>query len=135
MLKRRAERSVALRLAGGLLAGGVLACGGGGSPSEAERGGSASTGEDATGAATPGSTGVNDGSGSGSATASAMVWTHDEPVVSLPLSAAVAADDGVVIVDAPGDDRLLIVELDGSGARSIEWLETTGPTYVAIGPA
>lgn len=65
---------------------------------------------------------------------STIVWTHDEPIVSFPLSAAVAAEDGLVIVDAPGANRLLVVGLDGGNARTLEWLETTGPTYVAIAP-
>jgi YVTN family beta-propeller protein len=65
---------------------------------------------------------------------STIVWTHDEPMASFPLSAAIAGDDGLVIVDAPGENRLLVLGLDGTGARTIEWLETTGPTYVAVAP-
>lgn len=65
----------------------------------------------------------------------AAVWNAQvDDVRSFPLGVAIDAAAGLAFIGAPGPNVLVVQPLDGSPARTLDWLPQTGPTYVAIGP-
>lgn len=65
----------------------------------------------------------------------AFTWMHTvQDVAAFPLGVAIDAPDGVAIAAAPGEDALVVLQLDGTMARTLPWLPNPGPTYVALAP-
>ncbi|MEM6993957.1 MAG: hypothetical protein AAF721_25825 [Myxococcota bacterium] len=66
-------------------------------------------------------------------TPSSVVWQVTQArTVGFPLGVAVDPALSIALAGVPGDDLLLVVDLDGEGLRTIDWLDDNGPTYVAI---
>ncbi|HVU03906.1 MAG TPA: YncE family protein [Polyangiaceae bacterium] len=53
---------------------------------------------------------------------------------SLPLSTAIDADGKHAFVGAPGENALMVVDLEAGTTKAIPWLSKAGPTRVAIVP-